>query len=275
MTRVPRVRSDVSAATPAAGFPRRSTVARLSLRWVSPRRTHRTPVPGQAGAWRRLGRVVRAITGIELGVAALATAMIFVLVLVQAFQRYLPVDGWTWTGELSRYGLVWLTFVAAGVLVTRDGHIALQMVDTQRPAAGPGGPRPRPRRRGGHRRRLRLGLLDPDPGVGQPDDAVAADPDVVRLRPPAGRVRQHGGPLAPRGRPRRPLRRSRPPGSGTPCRSASTAPSRGRAHDRRPAPHRHLVLLLSCGSRSPSRSSVPAWPTSCSPTSRSGWPCAW
>lgn len=81
-----------------------------------------------------LGRVVRAITGIELGVAALATAMIFVLVLVQAFQRYLPVDGWTWTGELSRYGLVWLTFVAAGVLVTRDGHIALQVVDTLRPA---------------------------------------------------------------------------------------------------------------------------------------------
>lgn len=77
-------------------------------------------------------RAVRVVTGIELGIAALATAMIFVLVLLQAFQRYLPVNGWTWTGELSRYGLVWLTFVAAGVLVTRDGHIALQVVDTLR-----------------------------------------------------------------------------------------------------------------------------------------------
>lgn len=66
---------------------------------------------------------------IEVSIAGLAAALIFVLVLVQAGQRYLPIDGWTWTGELARYGLVWVTFTAAGVLVTRDGHIALQLVD--------------------------------------------------------------------------------------------------------------------------------------------------
>lgn len=74
-------------------------------------------------------RVVQGLTAVELGIAAAAAALIFVLVILQAAQRYLPVDGWTWTGELARYGLVWLTFVAAGVLVTRDGHIALQVVD--------------------------------------------------------------------------------------------------------------------------------------------------
>lgn len=77
-------------------------------------------------------RVVRVVTAIEVGLAALALAMIFVLVLVQAGQRYLPIDGWTWTGELARYGLVWVTFTATGVLVTRDGHIALQLVDELR-----------------------------------------------------------------------------------------------------------------------------------------------
>ncbi|MEQ6900440.1 TRAP transporter small permease [Nocardioides sp. YIM 152588] len=76
-----------------------------------------------------LHRAVRVITAVEIGVAGLATAVIFVLVLVQAGQRYLPIDGWTWTGELARYCLVWLTFTATGVLVTRDGHIALQIVD--------------------------------------------------------------------------------------------------------------------------------------------------
>jgi TRAP-type C4-dicarboxylate transport system permease small subunit len=76
-----------------------------------------------------LRRVVRVVTAIEIGIAGLATALIFVLVLLQAGQRYLPIDGWTWTGELARYGLVWVTFTAAGVLVTRDGHIALQLVD--------------------------------------------------------------------------------------------------------------------------------------------------
>lgn len=79
-----------------------------------------------AGTWSRIGRV---ITGIELGLAAAVTVLMLVLVLVQAAQRYLPFDGWTWTGELARFCLVWLAFVITGVLVSRDGHIALEMVD--------------------------------------------------------------------------------------------------------------------------------------------------
>jgi TRAP-type transport system small permease protein len=79
-----------------------------------------------SGAWSRLGRV---ITGIEIGLAATVTVLMFGLVLLQAAQRYLPIDGWTWTGELARYCLVWLAFVMTGVLVSTDGHIALEMVD--------------------------------------------------------------------------------------------------------------------------------------------------
>lgn len=74
-------------------------------------------------------RVVRILTALELGIACLAVATIFVLVLYQAVQRFLPVPNVLWTGELSEFALIWLTFGAAGVLVTRDGHIALQLVD--------------------------------------------------------------------------------------------------------------------------------------------------
>lgn len=88
-----------------------------------------SPDPAPSSRPGVAARVVRAVTAVELSIAAAAVALIFVLVLIQALQRYLPVDGWTWTGELARYGLVWLTFVAAGVLVTRDGHIALQVLD--------------------------------------------------------------------------------------------------------------------------------------------------
>ncbi len=77
-----------------------------------------------------LRRAVGIITAIEVGVAGLATALIFGLVLLQSAQRYLPMDGYTWTGELARFSLVWLTFAAVGVLVTRDGHLALQIVDS-------------------------------------------------------------------------------------------------------------------------------------------------
>ena len=56
--------------------------------------------------------------------------LIFFLVLSQAAQRYLPIDGYPWTGELARFCLVWLTFVVAGVLVSSDSHISIEMIDT-------------------------------------------------------------------------------------------------------------------------------------------------
>ena len=78
------------------------------------------------GRWARIGRVV---TGLEVGLAAAVLVLMFALVLYQAAQRYLPFEGVTWTGELARFCLVWLAFVMTGVLVSTDGHIALEMVD--------------------------------------------------------------------------------------------------------------------------------------------------
>lgn len=78
-------------------------------------------------AW--LSRAIRAVTVIELTIGAVALLLIFFLVLVQAGQRYLPIEGWPWTGELARFSLVWLTFVVSGVLVTLDSHIAIEMID--------------------------------------------------------------------------------------------------------------------------------------------------
>ena len=69
------------------------------------------------------------LTAIELTIGVAALVLIFGLVLLQAAQRYLPIDGWPWTGELARFCLVWLTFVVAGVLVTNDSHISIEMID--------------------------------------------------------------------------------------------------------------------------------------------------
>lgn len=69
------------------------------------------------------------VTAIELSIGVAALLLIFGLVLLQAAQRYLPIDGWPWTGELARFCLVWLTFVTAGVLVTKDSHISIEMID--------------------------------------------------------------------------------------------------------------------------------------------------
>ena len=81
---------------------------------------------------RWLSRTVRTLTAIEIAIGAMALLLILFLVLVQAIQRYVPVDGWSWTGELAQFSLVWLTFVVAGVLVSSDSHISIQMVDALR-----------------------------------------------------------------------------------------------------------------------------------------------
>jgi TRAP-type transport system small permease protein len=81
----------------------------------------------QPPPWAR--RVVRGFGAAEVALGGIFLLVIFALVLLQAGQRYLPVEGWAFTGELARFSLVWLTFVVAGVLVTRDGHIAIEAID--------------------------------------------------------------------------------------------------------------------------------------------------
>ncbi|MEU3269349.1 TRAP transporter small permease subunit [Saccharomonospora sp. NPDC006951] len=65
----------------------------------------------------------------EAVVGGLLLSTIFVLMLVQAGQRYLPGGGWVGTGELARFSLVWLTFAMSGYLMARDEHVTLKLVD--------------------------------------------------------------------------------------------------------------------------------------------------
>ncbi|WP_026128195.1 TRAP transporter small permease [Nocardiopsis lucentensis] len=65
----------------------------------------------------------------ELATGVALLALILALILTQAVQRHLPVEGWVWTGELARLGLVWLTFSLVSYLLGRDEHITLKVVD--------------------------------------------------------------------------------------------------------------------------------------------------
>ena len=165
-----------------------------------------------AGGARRRGStwIGRVLTAIELTIAVAALLLIFGLVLLQAGQRYLPIDGWPWTGELARFCLVWLTFVTAGVLVTKDSHISIEMIDMVRGdllrrvvrvvsclIVAAHRRRPLPRGRG----------ADQTPGILK--SPAHADADVVALCHLDDRLRQRGGPLADRGRQVRRARRPR------------------------------------------------------------------
>jgi TRAP-type C4-dicarboxylate transport system permease small subunit len=75
-------------------------------------------------------RVVRVLTAVEITIGAVCLLFIAVLVFFQALQRYLPIRQLPWTGELSQFCMVWLTFSVAGVLITTDGHITLEVLDS-------------------------------------------------------------------------------------------------------------------------------------------------
>lgn len=81
--------------------------------------THRGP----------LGKLLRAVELVEGAVGALLLLAILVLVMVQVTVRFSALGGWAWTGELARFGLVWLTFVMAGYLLGRDQHISFDIID--------------------------------------------------------------------------------------------------------------------------------------------------
>jgi len=86
--------------------------------------THRT-----APLWQP---IVRVLTGIEIALGVICMTVILALVFLQSAQRYLPIAQVAWTGEVSRFCLVWLTFSAAGLLITMRGHITLEIVDAAR-----------------------------------------------------------------------------------------------------------------------------------------------
>lgn len=90
---------------------------------------------GVAGHGRPVNAILRWVGFGEQFVGVLALATIFALVLTQAIQRYLPMGGWAWTGELAQYCLVWLTFGLVGYLMGRDEHITLKLADNMRSPA--------------------------------------------------------------------------------------------------------------------------------------------
>lgn len=82
--------------------------------------------PPRRGLLHRAGRL---IDSLEIALGSIMLLTIFVLVLFQAAQRHLPGESLPWTGEISRFALAWLTFTVAGVLISRGGHITLEVVD--------------------------------------------------------------------------------------------------------------------------------------------------
>lgn len=53
---------------------------------------------------------------------------------VQVFGRFVLKATYSWTDELCRYGMVWMTFIGTGYAVRTHGHIAVDLLKNFLPA---------------------------------------------------------------------------------------------------------------------------------------------
>lgn len=71
------------------------------------------------------GRPLAALEALERHVSVLLMAGILVLLSTQVVARYALGSPITWSAELAQFAVVWLTFIAAGLVHSKDEHIAV------------------------------------------------------------------------------------------------------------------------------------------------------
>ena len=71
---------------------------------------------------------IRAVVTVERLLAAGLLVLILVLILTQVISRFVFSAPFTWTEELARFALVWLTFISAGFVMARRLHVTVDLI---------------------------------------------------------------------------------------------------------------------------------------------------
>jgi TRAP-type C4-dicarboxylate transport system permease small subunit len=74
-------------------------------------------------------RFLRVLSTIELTVGVVLFALVFLGVMWQVLGRYIPALNWVGAGEVALLSMITLTFITAGYLVGRNGHIVIEVFD--------------------------------------------------------------------------------------------------------------------------------------------------
>jgi TRAP-type C4-dicarboxylate transport system permease small subunit len=65
---------------------------------------------------------------VEDWIAFVAFWALGLIVFLQFFTRYVLNDSLAWTEEIARYGLIWVTFIGAAVVVRKNMHISVEVL---------------------------------------------------------------------------------------------------------------------------------------------------
>jgi TRAP-type C4-dicarboxylate transport system permease small subunit len=79
----------------------------------------------------------RALLRANRWAAILILAAMAVMVFANVALRYLTDQSILWAEEASRYAMIWLTFVASGLVLRYGGHIGIETLQERLPAQAP------------------------------------------------------------------------------------------------------------------------------------------
>ena len=86
------------------------------------------PEPDEPDYLEQRSTVYRVVVVAERVAACTLLVVTLALIVLQVVSRYVFNAPFTWTEELARFALLWLTFVAAGFVMARRIHIAVDLV---------------------------------------------------------------------------------------------------------------------------------------------------
>lgn len=84
----------------------------------------------------RLEKLDQQLARAESALSVLIVCVICFAVLFQVLSRFVLKVPLSWTEELSRFALIWLTFIAAAVSLRDDGHFAVDVIAHRLPPRG-------------------------------------------------------------------------------------------------------------------------------------------
>lgn len=78
-----------------------------------------------------LAKLVRLMVRGEQGIAALLLFIILASMVTQVFARYVFGAPFSWSEEVARLSLIWLTFISAAFVMAQGRHIAVDMISNR------------------------------------------------------------------------------------------------------------------------------------------------
>jgi len=85
---------------------------------------------GELSGLHQQPAIIRWLSKLEIWAGMVFFGLIFFGIMYQVLGRYIPAIAWVGAGEIARLSLVALTFVVAGYLIGKNGHIVIEVFDS-------------------------------------------------------------------------------------------------------------------------------------------------